>query len=131
MASRRRRKSSSCHAGQREAALRYLDRLAEQGTAAETSSAVAEVLTEVAAIHGLLPPVREAVVRAWTTSSDLQGAALGEESEPIARLGDTTRSMSEAARVILHARDHAAHPAQRSATAPPPGRVHPPVSRHR
>lgn len=50
--------------GDRDAALRYLTRLAERASAAETSSAVAEVLTEVAApVHGLLPLTREVIVR--------------------------------------------------------------------
>ncbi|MFE2971098.1 hypothetical protein ACFXKC_47390 [Streptomyces sp. NPDC059340] len=93
---------------------------------------MAEVLTEIAApVHGLLPLTREAVVRAWIAASDLQGAAPGEESVPIARLGDTARSLSEAARVILQARNHAARAAQRPATAPPPSRAQPSVSRRR
>ncbi|MGV9401665.1 hypothetical protein [Streptomyces sp. NPDC003667] len=117
--------------GEREAALRYLARLAERVAAAETSGEVAEVLTEVAApVQGLLPLTREVVVRAWTAACGLPGA-LGEEPESIARLGDTARSMSEAARVILHARNHAARPAQRPATAPAPSRVQSSVSRRR
>ncbi|MEW1599426.1 hypothetical protein [Streptomyces sp. NPDC093808] len=107
--------------GDRDAALRYLTQLAERASAAETSSAVAEVLTEVAApVHGLLPLTREVIVRSWIASSDLQGAAPGEEPEPIARLGSTANSLSEAARVILHARNHAARPTQPPAIAPAP-----------
>ncbi|MFD7137027.1 hypothetical protein [Streptomyces sp. NPDC059894] len=122
--------------GEREAALRYLARLAERAAAATTSSEMAEVLTEVAApIHGLLPLAREAVVRAWIAAGDLQGRApAGEpgELDPIARLGGTAISMSEAARAILHARNHAVRPAQRPGTAsPPPIRAHPAVSRRR
>ncbi|QCD54267.1 hypothetical protein [Streptomyces hawaiiensis] len=118
--------------GEREAALRYLARLTEQVAAAETSSQVAEVLTEVAApVHGLLPLTREVIVRAWIAASDLQGARPGEEPEPIARLGGTADSLSEAARVILRARNHAARPAQPPATAPAPGRVQPPIFRRR
>lgn len=117
---------------ERDAALRYLDRLAERVAAAGTSTEVAEVLTEIAApVHGLLPLTREVVVRAWIAASDLQGAAPGEESVPIAQLGDTARSLSEAARVILQARNHAARAAQRPATAPPPSRAQPSVSRRR
>ncbi|MFE2518431.1 hypothetical protein ACFXG9_24340 [Streptomyces mirabilis] len=117
---------------ERDAALRYLARLAERITAAETSTEVAEVLTEIAApVHGLLPLTREVVVRAWIAASDLHGAAPGEEPEPIAWLGDTARSLSEAARVILQARNHAARAAQRPATAPPPSRAQPSVSRRR
>ncbi|MEU3161203.1 hypothetical protein ACPCAJ_31915 [Streptomyces griseoincarnatus] len=120
--------------GDRDAALRYLTQLAERVTAAETSSAVAEVLTEVAApVHGLLPLTREVIVRAWIASSDPQGAAPGNEPEPIARLGSTANSLSEAARVVLHARNHAARRTQPPATAPAPaaGRAQSPVSRRR
>ncbi|MFE9503250.1 hypothetical protein ACFYO6_12095 [Streptomyces anthocyanicus] len=122
--------------GERDAALRYLTQLAERASAAETSSAVAEVLTEVAApVHGLLPLTREVIVRAWISASDLRGAAPGEEPEPVARLGSTANSLSEAARVILRARNHAARrtqpPATAPAPAPAPGRAQSPVSRHR
>ncbi|GAA2258314.1 hypothetical protein GCM10010415_19960 [Streptomyces atrovirens] len=120
--------------GERDAALRYLTQLAERASAAETSSSVAEVLTEVAApVHGLLPLARGVIVRSWIASSDLQGATPGEEPEPLARLGSTARSLSEVARVILHARNHAAHPTQppTTAPAPAPGRTQSPVSRRR
>ncbi|MGW7169964.1 hypothetical protein ACWGH3_32740 [Streptomyces sp. NPDC054884] len=118
--------------GERDAALRYFARLAERVAAAETSSEVAEVLTEIAApVNGLLPLTREVVVRAWIAASDLQGAAPGENPEPIARLGDSASSMSEAARIILRARNHAARPTQRPATAPPPNRAQSSVSRRR
>ncbi|MFD4611951.1 hypothetical protein ACFWOT_28545 [Streptomyces sp. NPDC058440] len=118
--------------GEREAALRYLAGRAERVAAAETSSEVAEVLTEVAApVHGLLPLTREVIVRALIATGDLQGAAPDEEPEPIARLGDTARSLSEAARAILRARNHAARPMQRPGTTPPPSRAQPSVSRRR
>ncbi|WP_031104871.1 hypothetical protein [Streptomyces sp. NRRL S-146] len=118
--------------GELEAALRYLAGLAERASAAKTSSAVAEVLTEVAAsVHGLLPLTREVIVRAWTAASDLQGSTPGERPDPIARLGGTASSLSEAARVILRARNHAARTTQPPATTPPPGRAQSPVSRRR
>ncbi|MEJ8638959.1 hypothetical protein [Streptomyces sp. MS2.AVA.5] len=118
--------------GERDAALRYLARLAERVAAAETSSEVADVLTEIAApVNGLLPLTREVVVRAWIAASDLQGAAPGENPEPIARLGDSASSMSEAARVILRARNHTARPTQWPATAPTPNRAQSSVSRRR
>ncbi|MFD5308592.1 hypothetical protein [Streptomyces ardesiacus] len=114
--------------GDRDAALRYLTQLAERASVAETNSAVAEVLTEVAApVDGLLPLTREVVVSAWTAASDLHGAT----PEPIARLGSTANSLSEAARVILHARNHAARPTHPPATTPAPGRAQAPVSRRR
>ncbi|MDI3418593.1 hypothetical protein [Streptomyces luteolus] len=119
--------------GEREAAVRYLTGLAERAAAATTSSEVADVLTEIAApVHGLLPLAREVVVRAWITASDLQEAAPAGRPDPIARLGSTATSMSEAARAILHARNHTARPAQRPVAAPqPPGRAQPASSRRR
>jgi hypothetical protein len=105
-----------------DAALRYLAQLAERASAAKTSSAVAEVLTEIAApVNGLLPLTREVVVRAWIAANDLQEAAPGEDPEPLARLGDTARSMSQAAHMILRARNHAARAPQTTAPTPPPG----------
>ncbi|MFF3364536.1 hypothetical protein [Streptomyces misionensis] len=118
--------------GDREAALHYLTQLAERASAAKTSTAVAEVLTEIAApVHGLLPLTREVILRAWIAASDLQSTASGEEPEPIAQLGSTATSLNEAARVIRHARNHAAHPPQPPTTAPAPGRAQPPASRRR
>ncbi|MER6331375.1 hypothetical protein ABT298_19010 [Streptomyces sp. NPDC001034] len=118
--------------GEREAALRYLTQLAERASAAETSTAVAEVLTEIAApVHGLLPLTREVILRAWIAASDLQGTASGEELEPIAWLGSTATSLNEAARVILRARNHAVCPTQPSATAPAPVSAQSPASRLR
>ncbi|MFI5751079.1 hypothetical protein ACIBBE_35415 [Streptomyces sp. NPDC051644] len=118
--------------GAHEAALRYLAQLAERVAAAETSSEVADVLTEIAApVNGLLPLTREVVVRAWIAASDLQGASPGEEPEPIARLGDTASSMSQAARLILHARNHAARAPRTAAPAPSTRSTRPPASRRR
>ncbi|GAA3500733.1 hypothetical protein GCM10019016_078400 [Streptomyces prasinosporus] len=109
-----------------DAALRYLAHLAERVAAAETSEEIAEVLTEIAApVHGLLPLTREVVVRAWIAASDLQGAAPGEEPEPLARLGDTASSMSQAAHVILRARNHAARVPHPAALTPPPSTAQP------
>ncbi|MFE9725949.1 hypothetical protein ACFYQ5_20715 [Streptomyces sp. NPDC005794] len=77
------------------------------------------MLTEVAApVTGLLPLTREVVVRAWIAAERLQKTAPSEEPDPIARLGDTARSMSQAAHVILHARNHAARTAQTPASSP-------------
>ncbi|MFC9131389.1 hypothetical protein ACFT4A_31750 [Streptomyces sp. NPDC057099] len=110
--------------GEREAALHYLARLAERASGAETSSEVAEVLTEIAApVNGLLPLTREVVVRAWIAADGLQGAAPGEKPEPIAQLGDTANSLSRAAHLIGLARNHAARAAHRpdpTLTAPSP-----------
>ncbi|MEU9155107.1 hypothetical protein AB0D59_32250 [Streptomyces sp. NPDC048417] len=100
--------------GEREAALRYLAGLAERAATATTGSEVAEVLTEVAApVQGLLPLVREVVVRVWIAADDFQEAAPLGKTDPLARLGSTAASMSEAARAILHARNHAARSGQR------------------
>jgi hypothetical protein len=114
------------------AALRFLTQLAERASAAKTSSAVAEVLTEIAApVNGLLPLTREVVVRAWIAASALQGAAPGEEPEPLARLRDTANSMSKYACMILHARNHAARAPQPAALTPPPSSAQPSAFRHR
>ncbi|MFE6548295.1 hypothetical protein ACFVHS_07825 [Streptomyces sp. NPDC057746] len=115
--------------GDHDAALRYLAHLAERVAAAETSGEIAEILTEIAApVHGLLPLTREVVVRAWMAASDLQGAAPGEEPEPLARLGDTASSMSQAAHVILRARNHAARAPKLAAPTPPPSTAQPSAS---
>ncbi|MFF7981781.1 hypothetical protein ACFZDK_22085 [Streptomyces sp. NPDC007901] len=107
--------------GEREAALRYLAGLAERAATATTGNELAEVLTEIAApVHGLLPLAREVVVRAWIAVGDFQETAPAGEPDPLSRLGSTATSMSEAARAILHARNHAARSAHRPATASPP-----------
>ncbi|MFD3580874.1 hypothetical protein [Streptomyces sp. NPDC058683] len=112
--------------GDHDAALRYLARLAERVTAAETSGEIAEALTEIAApVTGLLPLIREVVVRAWIAASDLQGAAPGEETEPLARLRDTAGSMSQAAHMILRARNHAAARTPRPTASTPPANATP------
>lgn len=89
------------------------------------------MLTEVAApVTGLLPLTREVVVRAWITADRLQKAGPGEEPDPIARLGDSVRSISQATHVILHAHNHAAPTAQTAASTPP-SPTRPPTSRRR
>ncbi|MFC9502741.1 hypothetical protein [Streptomyces sp. NPDC057002] len=115
---------------ERDATLHYLARLAERASDAETSSEVAEVLTEIAApVHGLLPLTREVVVRAWIAAGGLQGAAPGEEPEPPTQLGDTANSLSRTAYLILLARNHAAHAAHRhEAALVPPGPALPPAT---
>ncbi|WP_328939236.1 hypothetical protein OG288_37100 [Streptomyces tauricus] len=118
--------------GDHDAALRYLAHLAERVFTAETSAEVAEVLTEIAApVHGLLPLLREVVVRAGIVASDLQGTAPGEDPEPLARLGDTANSMSQAAHMILHARNHTARAPRPTAPTPPPRTAQTSASRHR
>ncbi|WP_030592090.1 hypothetical protein [Streptomyces globisporus] len=117
--------------GDRDAARRYLGHLAERVSAAETSSQVAEVLTEIAApVNGLLPLTREVVVRAALAARALEGTPPGDELDHIDRLGDITHSMSMAARVILHARNHTARAPQKAPT-PPPSTPRPPGSRRR
>ncbi|MFI0776175.1 hypothetical protein [Streptomyces sp. NPDC021212] len=117
--------------GEHDAALRYLAHLAERASAARTNSEVAEILTEIAApVSGLLPLTREVVVRAWIAASNLHGAAYGEEPEPLARLGDTATFMSQAAHVILRARNHARRAPQHQATASAPRPAPSSASRH-
>ncbi|MEE1838060.1 hypothetical protein [Streptomyces sp. SP17KL33] len=107
--------------GERDAAVRYLARLAERAADAETSEEIAKVLTEIASpVHGLLPLTRHVVVCAWITGTDLQRTASGEVPEPFARLRKSTESMSQATDVILHARNHAARTPRPAATTGPP-----------
>ncbi|WP_086831160.1 hypothetical protein [Streptomyces sp. NRRL B-24572] len=117
--------------GDRDAALRYLAQLAERAFAAKTSSEVAEVLTEIASpVHGLLPLVREVVVGAWNAA--IRQDAQGEEAGPVARLGDTTDSLSHAAYLIRLARDHiASTPREPAAPSLPPGPAQSPAARRR
>lgn len=115
-----------------DAALRYFAHLAARVFAAETSTEIAEVLTEIAApVHGLLPLLREVVALAGTVASDLRGTAPGEESEPLARLGDIANSMSQAADIILHARNHTARAPRPTAPTSQPGTARPSASCHR
>ncbi|MEU3934471.1 hypothetical protein AB0E85_20905 [Streptomyces sp. NPDC029044] len=112
-----------------DAALRYLTHLVERASAARTSSAVADVLTEIAApVTGLRPLTREVVVRAWIAANDLLGAAPGQQPEPLARLANTANSLSQAALLILDARNHAAD-APQPAPPPPPRTAQPSASR--
>lgn len=112
--------------GDRDVALRYLTELAERAADATSDTEVAEVLTAVAApTTGLLPLVREVVVRAWITLSHEADSA-GAEPEPVAQLGDTTEALARAANRILFARNHAARaPEQPAPTKTPPGPVQP------
>ncbi|MEU3629111.1 hypothetical protein [Streptomyces fradiae] len=117
--------------GEGDTARRYLAQLAERTFAAKTSSEVAEVLTEIAApVHGLLPLVREVVVGAWNAA--IRQDAHGEEAGPVARLGDTTDSLSHAAYLIRLARDHVAGtPREPAAPSLPPGPAQSPAARRR
>ena len=118
--------------GERDAALRYLADLAERVSASETSSEVAEVLTEIAApADGLLPLTRDVIVRAWIRASDLHRSTPGEEPEPLTRLGETARSIRQATDVILRARNHAARAPHHPAPAPSPRPAQPTAGRRR
>ncbi|MGW8452484.1 hypothetical protein [Streptomyces niveus] len=112
--------------GDREAALRYLAHLAEQAGQATSDPEVAEVLTAVAApTTGLLPLVREVVLRAWIALSHEADSADG-EAEPVAQLGDTTEVLLRTTHRILFARNHAARaPEQPASTKTPPRPVQP------
>ena len=107
--------------GERDAALRYLAQLAERASRAESSTEVAEVLTEIAGpASGLLPLTRDVVVRAWIALSPAQDAESA-DPDPVADLGNTANALSRAAHRILAARNHAARAPERStATTPPP-----------
>ncbi|MET9556806.1 hypothetical protein [Streptomyces sp. NPDC006645] len=93
--------------GDREAALRYLAALAEQVSQATSGTQIAEILTAVAApVTGVLPLVREVVVRAWVAWPP--SADTGTRPEPDTLLGDTTEMLSRAAARVLHTRNYAA-----------------------
>ncbi len=118
--------------GDHDVALRYLAHLAERVFAAKTSAEIAEVLTEIAApVHGLLPLIREVVVRAWIVARDLQRTVSGEDPEPLAQLGETADAMIQAADMILHARNHAALAPRPAMSTPPPSTAQPSASRRR
>ncbi|MER5215364.1 hypothetical protein ABT063_33665 [Streptomyces sp. NPDC002838] len=121
--------------GEREAALRYLAQLSERAVRASSRAETAEVLTEVAGPSaGLLPLVREVVVSAWITWSQLLDAD-GENPEPASQLGNTAEALSRAADRILLARNHAARTPDRPAPTPvppsPAKQPATPVLRHR
>ena len=107
--------------GERDAALRYLAQLAERASRAESSTEVAEVLTEIAGpASGLLPLTRDVVVRAWIALSPAPDAESA-DPDPVADLGNTASAISRATHRILAARNHAARAPERStATTPPP-----------
>ncbi|MCA1223528.1 hypothetical protein [Streptomyces sp. 8L] len=118
--------------GDHDAALRYLGQLAERASAAKTGSAVAEVLSEIAApTGGLLHLTRDVLVRAWNTARDLQGSAPGTEPEAFVQVGQTTGLMSQAAHAMLCARNHAARVSQPAAPTPQASIPQPAASRHR
>jgi hypothetical protein len=108
--------------GERGAALRYLAQLAERASRAQSSTEVAEVLTEIAGpADGLLPLPRDVVVRAWVAWSHNPDAESA-DPDPVADLGNTASALSRAARRILAARNHAARAPERSTTTTtPPG----------
>ncbi|OKI09421.1 hypothetical protein A6A06_01570 [Streptomyces sp. CB02923] len=106
---------------ERETALCYLAQLSERASRAESSTEIAEVLTEIAGpAEGLLPLTREAVVSAWISWSHHLDA-VGEDPEPVSQLGKTADVLSRAAHHILLARNHAARTLEASAptTLPP------------
>ncbi|MFE7116135.1 hypothetical protein ACFU99_12020 [Streptomyces sp. NPDC057654] len=118
--------------GERDAALRYLARLAERASRAESGAQIAEVLTELAGPdQGVLPLVHEVLAGvqvAWSHRLDAPGA----DSEPVNRLGTTAEALARAADRLLRARNYAARTPQRStAPAPPPGPAQPPPSARR
>lgn len=120
---------------EREAALRYLAQLAERASRAESSTEIAEILTDVAGpAEGLLPLTREVVVRAWFARSQSPGTA-AEDHASFAQLGNTADALQRATHQILLARNHAARTPERPspATTPPSPAQHSsaPASRSR
>ncbi|MFE1407825.1 hypothetical protein ACFW5D_30210 [Streptomyces sp. NPDC058770] len=106
--------------GERDTALRYLAQLSERASHAESTTQIAEILTEIAGpTEGLLPLTREVVVRAWIACSQRVNTVV-EDTEPVSQLANTAGTLSRAAHQILFARNHAARASQRSAPATTP-----------
>ncbi|MER8219017.1 hypothetical protein ABTZ58_00115 [Streptomyces sp. NPDC094143] len=118
----------------REAALRYVAELAQQGTRASSGEERAALLTEIAApAEGLLPLIRQAIAVACLWS--LQPGASGANLEPAAQLGSAADALSRAADQILRVRNDVARmpaqPGQAVRTHSPAQRPVAAVSRNR
>ncbi|MFD9069090.1 hypothetical protein [Streptomyces lasiicapitis] len=112
--------------GDRQAARRYLDRLAERGRAAETDRDVAALLAEIAAPdEGLLPQLVQSLISTWATWGERRREA-GLDEDPAEQLMETTSRLSDHARRITRIRDHAARRPLPAGAAPGPA-VTPPA----
>ncbi|KMS74101.1 hypothetical protein ACM01_15895 [Streptomyces viridochromogenes] len=114
--------------GDRQAAHRYLERLAERARAAETDRDVAVILAEVAAPDvGLLPRLVQSLISTWATWGERRREA-GLEEGPAEQLMETTSSLSDHARQITQIRNQAARTAPPATAAPGPALSPPTIS---
>ncbi|MFF0201933.1 hypothetical protein [Streptomyces sp. NPDC005017] len=106
--------------GDRQAAHRYLDQLAERARVADDDREVAAVLTEIAAPDdGLLPRLVQALIATWAPWAERFHDA-GGEPDPTEQLMTTTSSLSQHAWRIEQIRNQAARrPMPPTATANP------------
>ncbi|MGZ2362103.1 hypothetical protein LRE75_36510 [Streptomyces sp. 372A] len=110
--------------GDRQAAHRYLDQLAERARAAETDQDVATVLAEIAAPEeGLLPQLVQSLISTWATWGKHR-REVGLDEEPADQLMEITSSLSDHARRITQIRNQAARHTPSPSAAP--GRAVPP-----
>uniref|UniRef100_A0AAU2K161 Uncharacterized protein n=1 Tax=Streptomyces sp. NBC_00049 TaxID=2903617 RepID=A0AAU2K161_9ACTN len=115
--------------GDRAAAHRYLDQLAERASAATDDKQVAEILAEVAApTEGLLSHLVQTLITTWVTWSRRTDGPLFKDSLPM-RLMDTTTGLSRHVDEIRHIRNQAAaaKPAAPHPPAPPGPAASPPA----
>ncbi|MFD5443771.1 MULTISPECIES: hypothetical protein [Streptomyces] len=109
--------------GDRQAARRYLDRLAERARAAETEQDVATVLAEIAAPEeGLLPQLVQSLISAWAMWGERRREADLDEG-PADQLMEITSSLSNHVWRIKQIRNQAARytpPAAAPEKAVPP-----------
>jgi hypothetical protein len=114
--------------GDRQAARRYLDRLAQRARAAETDRDVTAVLAEIAApAEGLLSQMVQSLISTWATWGERLREA-GLEEGPAEQLMEVTSSLSHLARRIAKIRDEAARQTPPTATPPRPAVSPPPLS---
>ncbi|MGW2597176.1 hypothetical protein [Streptomyces klenkii] len=115
--------------GDRQAALRYLDELAERARQASDDREVAAVLTEIAAPHdGLLHRLTQTLIATWAPWTHRLEAA-GQKPALAEQLMNATSRLSSHARVIEKIRDQAAVQPTRTAPASAPPAL--PAARHR
>ncbi|MEU0305362.1 hypothetical protein [Streptomyces cyaneofuscatus] len=121
--------------GDRQAARRYLDGLAERARAAETDQDVAAVLSEIVAPEeGLLPQLVKSLITTWATWGERRREA-GLDEEPVDQLMEATSSLSKQARRITQIRNqatrHTSPAAAPEKAVPPPAPSAAPSARRR
>ncbi|GAA2624556.1 hypothetical protein GCM10010425_20480 [Streptomyces spororaveus] len=115
--------------GDRAAAHRYLDQLAERASKATDDKQVAEILAEVAApTERLLSHLVQSLITTWATWSQRTDSTLSKDSLSM-RLMDTTSGLSRHGDEIRHIRNQAAaaKPTAPQPPAPPGPAASPPT----